>query len=182
MRKKCVVLFLILLLLCAGCSFTADENELANERGIPQIINNLLLSIFKNPSEGYLDDLLYAIKQQDSVSFRALFSENAILSTPGFDSKLEEVFSLFDEDFLAFEYIHGVSSMRRCGQHIHTEDNIECDIKTSNGYYRLVIRICLEDTIDADNIGIIFLYITKTQGTSKTLAKTYDHWTGIIIE
>ena len=113
-------------------------------------------------AETYMDDLLETIKNGDQQALCDLFSQEA-QNEDKIVNNAKLLLKLFGNDFRASNYNRGMAKKSACYGEIYQEAYTGCDIETSNGTYRVMIKVCIKDTSNTENIGIVSLYITRIE-------------------
>lgn len=156
MRKVYLSLLIILVLLLTSCSsgdsnmvrdlFRKNEREAANER---------------------FEELVKAIQNQDSDSLKLLFSEKSLKESQNAEEDIQALLDYFQGEMLSYNDWGGPGA--RGGMNADgTGRYWKClyatyDVETTQDQYRFAMEFMLQDTADADNVGIRSLYVIRLE-------------------
>jgi hypothetical protein len=124
-----------------------------------------------------MDYLLEALDNKDKDGLKAMFSKNAIDQVENFDQSITDLFDYYEGDFVSYDNWGGPVTEEGInsdgtGRKWKRLDST-CDVKTSNGEYRFAIIEFVQDTADADNVGVWSLYIIKMEDDNDP---EYAYW------
>lgn len=114
-----------------------------------------------------MDKILEALKNKDKEALKALFSLNAIAQTEKFDQNIIDLFDYFQGDFVSYNdwsavNLDGGINDDGTGRNWKVLYSTY-DVETSKQKLRFAIQDYVQDTADANNIGIHSLYIIKME-------------------
>jgi hypothetical protein len=131
------------------------------------------------------EKVLEAIKNQDRVALKSLFSKKAFIDTDNIDESIVLLFDFFQGDFVSYDDLGArtASGLREDGKERYCLQSTY-DVETSEQRYRFAKEEFTVDEFDPGNVGIYSLYIVKMEGTDEQFAYWGDRkWTpGIVIE
>ena len=136
-NKLSTIMILMLLILSmflfSGCKFLDSDNDSA-ERNLKELINK--------------------IQSRDRNEIKGLFATNVVTSIEGFDESIDELFAYFNGDYVS-HISGGLGSEYDKNDGVSREfHNMSYDITTTVQVYRVALVWYMEDTGDANNIGI----------------------------
>lgn len=148
--KKHIVFFLVVLLstVMSSCSWRENGKKVDNDRKI---------------ANQQLDNVVEAIRQQDTDALTVLFSGTALKKASGFGEAATELFGYFEGELVSYDDWAGpyVSTEREWNYVLQIMESTY-DVKTTECDYRIAIRYVAQDTSNKQNVGIESLYIIRS--------------------
>ena len=118
-------------------------------------------------SNARMEKVLEAVKKEDKDALKTMFSKKAISQAEHFDESIVELFDFFQGDLVSYNDWSGPRAEGGINEdgtgRKWKELYSSYDIDTSKQKYRLAIQEFVQDTADADNVGIWSLYIIKME-------------------
>ena len=139
MRKVYLTLLIILVLLLTSCS-SGDSN----------MVRDLFRKNEREAANERFEELVKAIQNQDSDSLKLLFSEKSLKESQNAEEDIQALLDYFQGGMNA----DGTGRYWKCLYATY-------DVETTQDQYRFAMEFMLQDTADADNVGIRSLYVIR---------------------
>lgn len=151
--KKICLLFITLVLFLTSCSLGGENTNIFKEND-ESIANNTF------------EKVINTIKSQENTELEALFSKVVQGETSNLEENAINLIKFIQGDIVSFSDSSeaGVGADYKTEQgkkqkEIHSAFHIE----TSEQKYYIVIRECTKDDFDKNNVGVISIYIIKSE-------------------
>lgn len=168
MRKRfiCAILTISMFLL-SSCSFGGGRSALLN------------ISNDDDLAKSRLKKVLVALKNQDRIELKSMFSQQALKEADDIDGNIDSLFDFFQGKVVSWKKDSGptVFKSNHYG-HNKKEINSYYYVTTDKGKYYFLFEDFPVDTDHPDNVGLYLLLVVKAEDR----LKVYDHSQKILFD
>lgn len=175
-----IIMLFLFVLVISGCSRGADiqfpdNGDFSNveEQLEKQLFNRFVFNRFDNTSgskiDGVFEVLTGAVVRKDAEAIRDMFSNRVVLESGDMDRTVQELLELVDGEVITYHRYGPGTYTSKDGDKFRKEIEASFDLETTEGFYKVALKICVIDTVDPDNVGICSLYITGAEKTDTSV-------------
>lgn len=126
----------------------------------------------------YFEKIIIAIQNQDADVLKSLFSKKSIVGSSNFEKSMNMLFEFYKGEMISYNDWGALNASSGknddgTGRNWKTLKSTY-DVKTSEDTYRFAIETSLVDSADADNIGVLSMYVIRAEDSDMEFAYSGD--------
>lgn len=164
MKKGLILVLLLAVLSLSGCRYIDTGSDLADQT---------------------LEQLIHAVEARDAAAVKSMFAPAVIDDTDSMDQQVSALLDFCTGGMTGYERYGPSTHMSRCGTVRTKYLQASFDLTTTEGDYRIALRICVTDSENPKNVGITSMHIIRRENSDPSHAywgTNLDQTVGIFIE
>ena len=155
MKKVCVLLLIAMAVLLTSCTIG----------GLPINRYAYMRVDYTAAANDRFEELIAAVQKQDVAAVQSLFSQNALREAQDMEEAVRALFDYYQGEMISYDdwggdNLKGGMNTDGTGRR-WTALYSTYDVETTRDKYRFAMEFMLQDTADADNVGIRSLYVIR---------------------
>ena len=155
MKKVCMLLLIAMAVLLTSCTIG----------GLPINRYAYMRVDYTAAANDRFEELITAVQKQDVAAVQSLFSQNALREAQDMEEAVRALFDYYQGEMISYDDWGGANlagGMNDDGTGRRwTALYSTYDVETTQDKYRFAMEFMLQDTADADNVGIRSLYVIR---------------------